>query len=103
MLAQVSYQNQLLARDINIKQQGNINQPFPNNNMNMNFMNMPGMDVNPPLNNLANPPLNNLGSMNNLNSTLNSMSSLGSLGNMGNLGNFQSSSQNLLNSSVFAM
>ena len=72
LLAQISYQNQLLARDINFKQQGNMNHQLQSSPMNMNnFMNMPGMDM---------------GGMN-----MNGMPGLGSsMGGMGNLGNMAS-------------
>jgi len=60
--------------------------------MNMNFMNMPGIDVNN--------PMAGINSMNGLNNSLSSMNNLNNLGNMANLGNYSSVPPNLLSSTT---
>jgi hypothetical protein len=80
LLSQVTYQNQLLSRDITYKQQNNLGQ----------FGNMPGMNFMGGMN-----PMN-IGNMNNLSSLGNNMGNgINSLGNMSSM-----SSQNLTNSQM---
>mgnify|MGYP006897144555 CR=1 FL=1 len=96
LLAQISYQNQLLSRDINIKQQqqGNMSQFGGGNNM--NYMNLPGMEMS---NSGVNNNMNSLGTMNSMNN-LNNLNNLSSLANsMGNM-NLQSLQPNMINSTL---
>ena len=99
LLAQISYQNQLLSRDINMKQQGNMPQFGGGNNM--NYMNLPGMEMSN--SGVNNSNMNSLGNMNNMNN-MNSMNSMNNLNNLSNLANsmgnmnLQSLQSNMLNS-----
>ena len=90
LLAQISYQNQLLTRDINNKQQGNMPHHYGGGN-NMSYMNLPGMEMsnnNNGMNSLGNMNMNNLNTLNNLASITNNMANM----------NLQSLNPNMLNS-----